>query len=415
MKNKQVAVILGGTFPHISLIEKLKERGYYTILIDYFKNPPAKQYAHEHIQASTLDKDVVLNLSKEKKASLVISAYIDQANVTACYVAEKLNLPHPYSYETSLNVTNKLLMKDIMIKNNIPTSKFKVISNINECDEIDLIYPLIVKPSDSNSSKGVRKANSLIELKQFAKKAFEVSRNNKVIIEEYKIGNEVGIDCYISKGKATVLISKERRKIPVNINQNEQIYGCIWPININNVDYKPYERIAEMIAKAFSLDNTPLMIQAIENNDEINVIEFGARFGGGESFRIIQLSTGFDTTSAVIDSYLGNNVIVKLNNPKFYYADNFIYSTEGTFKEIIGFDNLIKDNTIEYINAYKTNGTLINNELSSNNRVGVFTVKAKDKLSLMKKIDKVINIINVIDVNGCFIMHKEIYSYNKID
>src|SRR5690554_5886296 len=121
--NKQVAIVLGGTFPHISLLEKLKERGYYTVLIDYFENPPAKLYADEHVMASTLDKEAVLEISKQKEASLVISAYIDQANVTACYVAEKLNLPHPYSYETSLNVTNKLLMKNLMINNNIPTSK----------------------------------------------------------------------------------------------------------------------------------------------------------------------------------------------------------------------------------------------------------------------------------------------------
>ena len=42
------------------------------------------------------------------------------------------------------------------------------------------------------------------------------------------------------------------------------------------------------------MDNTPLMIQAIINDSGINIIEFGARIGGGESFRIIKLSTGFD-------------------------------------------------------------------------------------------------------------------------
>lgn len=407
--NKQVAIVLGGTFPHISLIEKLKERGFYTILIDYFENPPAKIFAHEHIQASTLDKDTVLKISKEQKATLVISAYIDQANVTACYVAEKLNLPHPYSYETALTVTDKVLMKNLMAKNNITTSKFVVIGNIEECENIDLLFPVIVKPSDSNSSKGVRKANSHKELKRFAKKAFDVSRNKKVIIEEYKIGKEIGIDCFISNGKAKVLITKERRKIPSQMSQNEQIFGCIWPMSLNDFDPKPYEQIAEKIAKAFGLDNTPLMIQAIVNQNEISIIEFGARFGGGESFRIIKRSTGFDTTNAVIDSYLGNNVIVTHHYPEFYYADNFIYSKQGTFSEIIGFDNLLKNNTIEYINAYKTKGTYINNELSSNNRVGAFVVKAPNIEELHKKINIAIENIEVYDINDNPIMRKDIY------
>jgi biotin carboxylase len=410
--NKQVAIVLGGTFPHISLLEKLKERGYYTVLIDYFENPPAKLYADEHVMASTLDKDTVLEISIQKEASLVISAYIDQANVTACYVAEKLNLPHPYSYETALNVTNKLLMKSLMINNNIPTSKFVVITNIDECKGVDLSYPVIVKPTDSNSSKGVRKANSLDELKIFAEKAFEISRNKKVIIEEYIIGKEIGIDCYISNGKATVLITKERRKIPAVLNQNEQIFGCIWPMTLSDSDFKPIEQIAERISMVFGLDNTPLMIQAIVNQDGINVIEFGARFGGGESFRIIKLATGFDPTSAVIDSYLGNEFALNHEIPEFYYADNFIYAKQGNFNEILGFENLLDNNTIEYIDPYKTKGALIGNELSSNNRVGVFTVKAKDKISLMKKINSVLSNIDVIDLNGRSIMKRDIYLNN---
>ncbi len=411
--NKQVAIVLGGTFPHISLLEKLKERGYYTVLIDYFENPPAKLYADEHVMASTLDKKAVLEISKQKEASLVISAYIDQANVTACYVAEKLNLPHPYSYETALNVTNKLLMKNLMINNNIPTSKFVVITSIDECESVDLSFPVIVKPTDSNSSKGVRKANTLVELKSFAEKAFEISRNSKVIIEEYIFGKEIGIDCYISNGKATVLITKERRKIPAVLNQNEQIYGCIWPISLDDSDFKLFEQVAERISIVFGLENTPLMIQAIVNQDGINVIEFGARFGGGESFRIIKLATGFDPTSAVIDSYMGNDFAVKHKIPEFYYADNFIYAKQGIFNEILGFENLLDDNTIEYIDPYKTKGALIGDELSSNNRVGVFAVKAKDKTSLFAKINSVLSNIDIIDLNRRSIMNRDIYKNNQ--
>lgn len=409
--DNQIAIVLGGTYPHISLLKKLKERGYFTVLVDYFENPPAKAYADEHIQASTLDKEAVLNISKDKRANLVISAYVDQANVTSCYVSEKLGLPHPYSYQTSLNVTNKLLMKDIMVRNSIPTSKHIILNDISQCDEIDLLFPVIVKPSDSNSSKGVRKATNKVELKEFAEKAFEISRNKKIIVEEYKIGKEIGIDCYIKNGKATILMTKERVKIPTKISQNEQIIGCIWPINLDDKDINKYIVIAESIAEAFHLKNTPLMIQAIENNDEISVIEFGARFGGGESFRIIELSTGFDTTSAVIDSYLGNNVDVFLSKSEYYYADTFLYSEAGYFSEIRWHEDLINKKTVEYINAYKTYGSSITNEISSNNRVGVFVVKSKTKYGLREKISQVVRKINVYDTNNNQLLKKYLYEF----
>ena len=53
--NKKTAIVLGGTSPHIALIQKLKDRGYYTILVDYLNNPPAKKVADMHIKESTLD------------------------------------------------------------------------------------------------------------------------------------------------------------------------------------------------------------------------------------------------------------------------------------------------------------------------------------------------------------------------
>ena len=70
---KPIAIVLGGTVPHISLVKKLKERGFYVALLDYLDNPPAKQYADEQIKESTLNKEAVLEVAKNRKADIVIS------------------------------------------------------------------------------------------------------------------------------------------------------------------------------------------------------------------------------------------------------------------------------------------------------------------------------------------------------
>lgn len=77
--NRPVAIVLGGTVPHKELIEQLKKRGYFTILVDYLQNPPAKAVADIHIQESTLDKEKVLEIAKEYHASLTICGCVDQA------------------------------------------------------------------------------------------------------------------------------------------------------------------------------------------------------------------------------------------------------------------------------------------------------------------------------------------------
>ena len=62
--DKPVALVLGGTNPHRALIEKLKIRGFYTVLVDYFENPPAKNIADEHEKESTLDIQKVLECNE---------------------------------------------------------------------------------------------------------------------------------------------------------------------------------------------------------------------------------------------------------------------------------------------------------------------------------------------------------------
>ena len=64
MVQKPTAIVLGGTFPHITLIKKLKNRGYKTVLVDFAESPIAKEFADEHILESSLDKEKVLQIAK---------------------------------------------------------------------------------------------------------------------------------------------------------------------------------------------------------------------------------------------------------------------------------------------------------------------------------------------------------------
>ena len=409
MIRNTVAIVLGGILQHISLIRMLKQRGYYTILIDYYKDTLARHVADEHICESTLDQEKVLEIAIKRKASLVISTGIDQANVTACYVSEKLGLPAPYDYNTAISVTNKGIMKDTMVKNGITTSKYVFLKDISEFNSNEFTFPVIVKPADNNSSRGIAKAEDLDELRIVLHKALDMSRIKQAIIEEFIQGIEIGIDCYVQDGKVFILMIKERRKITCLEDEVQQIYGCIWPAALSEKIQEKTQSAANKIAEAFKLDNTPLMIQAIVNKNGLFIIEFGARFGGGESFRIIELSTGFDVINAAINSFLGHPVKVNLTPSKEYYMDNFIYAYEGEFAEVTGKKILIDENVIEYLNVYKPKGTKVSGKLTSNNRIGVFTVKAKSIDGLFIKMKTALEKIEVMDTSGQSMMRKDIY------
>ena len=141
-KNSKVVILAGG-YDQIALINEFKNRNYFTILIDYYSNPPAKDYADIHYQVSTLDIDEIKKIAIKEDVDLITTACTDQALLSVSKVSEELNLPCYLSYETALKVTNKMYMKNEMIKSGIPTAKYKVISNDSEIDFEGFNYPLL--------------------------------------------------------------------------------------------------------------------------------------------------------------------------------------------------------------------------------------------------------------------------------
>jgi phosphoribosylamine-glycine ligase len=398
--NKPVAIVLGGTNPHRALIENLKNRGFYTVLVDYNDNPPAKNVADEHICESTLDLDKVLRIAIDRKAKLVISTCIDQANVTACYVGEKFGLPIPYSYKCALDISNKTTMKELMQQGNIPTSNFISLNEKEEFNFKDLAFPLVVKPSDSNGSKGVRRVNTVEELNQSLIDAFNISRCKKVIVEEFVEGQEIGVDCFITDEEAHIITMHQKRKPKTKDASVIFSIGSISPPCISETAKNSIQTIANQIAETFNLKNTPLLIQAIVNGDDVKVVEFAPRIGGGLNFRKIKLFAKFDIINAAVNSFLNITVNPFFIKPDFFYSENHIYTEPGVFGEIINYKDLIDNQTVVEFYPNKMRGMQIQAGKASKDRAASFIVKADSMEEIVDKVKNTLNTVKVLDIDG---------------
>jgi formate-dependent phosphoribosylglycinamide formyltransferase (GAR transformylase) len=397
---KPVALVLGGTSPHVLLVNKLHERSYYVVLVDYLPNPPAKHVADEHIQASTLDKDKILAIAKERNASLVISTCIDQANSVCCYVAEQLNLPHPYSYETSLYVTNKGLMKGRMKEFDIPSSSYILTKSVDAVDWSKVSFPCVVKPVDCNSSKGVHRADSIEEAILYVAEALKLSRTEEAIIEGYCEGDEIQVDCVALENNAEVVMT--RSKVKVN-GDNEAVlnsFGSIVPAQVSDIVLPKLKQIAVNIAKGFGLHNTPFFYQAIVSGDEVNVLEFAPRVGGGLSYYMIKNFVGFDVVEAAVESFLGKPISIGYHVPEMVYRTCLLYSKPCTFDHIEGMEMLKEEGLVKEFFITKSKGEKIDGDMRSGNRVGSFVVEASEIDELNEKVRRCMDSVGVIDATG---------------
>lgn len=397
---KPIAIVLGGTAPHVLLVNKLHARGYYVVLVDYLPSPPAKAVADEHIQASTLDKDKVLAIAKEKNASLVISSCIDQANSVCCYVAEKLNLPHPYSYQTSLYVTNKGLMKERMKSSGVPSSPYILTKSVDNVDWASVTFPCVIKPVDCNSSKGVHRADTIEEAKPFVEEALQLSQTKEAIIEGFCSGDEIQVDCVALNDNAEVVMTRSKVKEVNNSNAVLNSFGSVVPAEVSSTVQSKLKQIAVSIARGFGLRNTPFFYQAIVTGSDVNVLEFAPRVGGGLSYYMIKNFVGFDAVEAVVDSFLGVTIHECFHAPHHVYRTCLLYSKACIFDHIEGLEELKGRGVIKEYFITKIKGDVIDGDMRSSNRIGSFVVEADCLEELKRKTSTCAETIKVIDAYG---------------
>lgn len=394
-------LVLAGGSDQIALIQELKKRGHETILVDYFQNPPAKNYASKHIVASTLDVDRVKSIAIEENVDLVCTACTDQALLTMAKVSEDLGLPCYISYKTALNVTNKSYMKNVMMQHDIPTAKFKILDKLDLSAVSDFSFPVVVKPVDCNSSKGVKRVDCIEEFPKYLKEAIEYSRTKTAIVEEFKTGDEISADFYIENGIAKYLSATNSFKIP---NRNSfTILGSSYPV-IDDIQKEKLIKIAGDIAMAFNLDNCPLLIQLIIKGNEMNVIEFSARMGGGSKYKLIEVLSGVDIMSKYVDRILGSYPVItpakQVNFCKMIYS----YCYPGILEHIEGLEELKQNKIIDEYFVYKTKGMEISKCETSGDRPLGYLVTATTKEELQHKIALADKSIQVLDICGNDIM-----------
>ena len=405
-------LMLAGGYDQIDLIKELQSRGHEVILMDYMENPPAKEYVEKHFQISTLDENAVYQLAVREKIELVTTVCTDQALPVAAKVSERLGLPFYLSSSTAQNITNKTLMKRKFNEYAVPSAGWIILEENNRSVgeiERNWKFPLVVKPCDANSSKGVTKVGDSESLAKAVDNAFEISRDKKVIVENYMEGEEISTDVWKGVEGVKVLLVSGTNKIRTQEGYFA-IYQSRYPIELSETVKIRIQDIAERICKAFELENTPLLIQAVVNGDEISVIECSARIGGGTKHKLIQHITGIDIMSIYADRILGNRVQnLTVNSCAKKVELNYVYGNCGVFQKLVGFQERVASGDIVDVFQYKKPGSEICKRTTSSDRILGFMIEADTCEELQQKRYEILETIDVLDGNGKSMIYKECF------
>lgn len=401
------ALVIAGGLPQIELIKQLKERGIEALLADGSAAAVARPYADKFFHVDVFDIEAIKSIAVNEKVDFLITVCADQVLLVVAQVSEMLGLPCYIDYETCQNVSDKIRMKRIFKASGVPTTDYV------ETDHLDLDvigklrYPLVVKPVDAYSSKGVRKAENLDELKQYYEEAHQIGRSGRVIVEEFFSGEEISVDAFVVNGKAVVLNVTNSEK--VKDKDRFVIFRGRYPVKASEVIMKQIEEICQKIADGFGLVNAPLLVQLLHNGDKVSVLEFCARTGGNMKYLLIKYASGVDVIGATLDITLGQEPDL---SPKFerhnVVVNDFVYCKPGVFDHFEGFEELEIEGIINEFHPVRLKGTQMRGVTSSSDRIAGMNIVADTLEEYNAKRERINRSVKVVDVNGVDIMRHDL-------
>ncbi len=393
------AMVIAGGIPQMELLRQLKERKIETVLLDGNENCLARAIPDKFYKVNIFNIEDVKKIAVDEKVDFIITVCADQVLLVVAEVSEMLGLPCYIRYKQAQDVSDKIRMKKIFKENKIPTTKYLELESLDMNEIAKLNYPLVVKPVDAYSSKGVRKAETEKELIAYYNEAKKISRSGGVIVEEFFEGEEISVDAFVLNGKAHILSITNSEK--VKDKDRFVIFRGRYPAAIPDTIRNQIEDVAQKIADSFGLVNSPLLVQLLHNNENISVLEFCARTGGNMKWLLIKNSCGVDVITATIDITLGlvpditpkevnNNVVV----------NDFIYCKPGVFDHFEGFDELVEKGIINEFHPVRTKGTEMHGVTSSSDRIAGMNIIADSVDEYNKKLRIILDHIAVIDTEG---------------
>ena len=337
LMNNKLAII-GANEAITMLINKAKELGYETHVFAWKCGDPGEIAADFFYPISIDDKEAILQKCKEIGICGVCSITSDYAAPTVAYVARSLKLPgNPES--TDVLARDKYEMRKAFIKHGgIYCPRFIEVSVNSNLEAFgDFSFPLIVKPTDRWSSKGVTRVDTIDKLKEAIDYACNESINGKAIVEEFMNGPEYSAECIVYNGHVSILAYTEKMTtgFPHYIEK-----GHKQPANLSKQKTEMIDCVVRKAIKALNIENSAAHVEfRILENDEIGIIEVGARMGGDcIGTDLTPISTGLDYIRMVIDVACGNPPCFDICSNPFPVQVVFCFSEED-IKTFYSFDS----------------------------------------------------------------------------
>lgn len=300
-------LILGAGEGQIPLIHRAKEAGWHTIVVSPKGDYPGFELADEIAYCNIADIDAVVDLAKTLQVQAIATDQTDIPVMAIQRVARQMGVPAIHCEDIN-NFRYKSRMRELCQSAGIKTIPYMVTSDIHDVESFFHTQSgsVIIKPVDSQGSRGVTQVKTIAELRDAFDKAMGYSKQKKVIVEQFIDGQEVEVD--------TVMYRDEIKAVLIgDVFNFESIqifsaYERIYPSQLPTATQDEIRRVNAQTLKVLGLHTGWTHGEyMVATNGDVYLLEVGARGGGNYiGSDIVKTMIGVSTDEMAFRTAIGD-------------------------------------------------------------------------------------------------------------
>lgn len=382
----------------------LKEKGWKLILVDPYIDSPCVEYADVYFQCDVKNTDLIHEFVKNNgfEIKFVTSEQTDVSTLPITILSKMLDTK-ANSMESVERFSNKYVSRNFLKKNNFNHfPKYKKINTIKELVlfQLEISSDIIIKPSDSQSSRGVfviKKESDLKEINKIYSEALKYTEKDYLLAEEFVEGIEITLEGLCFDKKHITLTGSQKSHFRTGIASNLD-----YPLHLNE-DLKSriinfHNQLIISTDLNFGITHSEYIIN--EKQNKFWLIEIACR-GGGSLIpsKITPWVCGIDVYETYYNMIFNFDFEFLLNQNEVQNSKSaklhFFEFKEGVVNSINGIDECLQLTNVFELKLLFSEGDHIYSATDDSSRQGYVIILADTLAEISETLTKIYNTIEI--------------------
>jgi carbamoyl-phosphate synthase large subunit len=367
-------LVPGAGYGQVQVIRAARRLGHHVIVVSPHGDYPGFAEADTIYHEDVRDAEAVLGIARRERIDAIVSDQNDIPVETIGYVAEQLGLPGN-DHATSRLFTHKDLMRARCQVLGVPCLEYGVATSADEAvsHAQRVGFPVMCKPVDSQSSKGVFRASDAAALTAGFAHSLRCSFSGRVIVERFVAGAEYCVEGLAIQGRFENLLALERTYF-----HHDSVFVPSMTTAPTGLDDDALEELLKTntrVCEGFGLQTGLSHSEFIRDPEDgrFYLLETAARGGGVFiSSHLVPFACRLDTQELLVRLALGQ-VPERIHDgaPKRAVRYACFYLSSGTIVDVRGVDAVrALDGVLHFYDAGLTVGSRAGGLVDKSSRLG---------------------------------------------